>query len=150
MITSSSSSLTITATLPQFFMQSMKIWFPRTSSFFWSSPVALEAPARPRRLINVARRILCAMNLHVNWRLHVSLNRKDIRIKEDSQVSTGCMTQFLLFLENVLIDVSPGMLGCLTRVNVGISVWRVNPSASDRSPFPVIVNCNSTLFGYCL
>jgi hypothetical protein len=38
-------------------MTSMKRSLEMTSSFFWSSPVTLEEPARPVRLTRVARRM---------------------------------------------------------------------------------------------
>jgi hypothetical protein len=62
----------------------------------------------------------------------------ELRIEKDSQVSTGSMAEFLLFLKDVLL--SAGYRECLTLVNVGISVFKVNPSASERStPFDVML-----------
>lgn len=56
-IRSSSSSDTRTAHFPEDFMAAMKTSLPITSSFFWSSPVVLLEPARPVRLMSVARRM---------------------------------------------------------------------------------------------
>jgi hypothetical protein len=54
---SSSSSETSALQRPDPRMAAINRSFPMTSSFFWSSPVVLEEPARPVRLISVARRM---------------------------------------------------------------------------------------------
>lgn len=54
---SSSSSETTARHRPEPRMAATNRSFPITSSFFWSSPVVLEDPARPVRLISVARRM---------------------------------------------------------------------------------------------
>ena len=67
----------------------------------------------------------------------------DIRIKENRQVSAGRRAEFLLFSENMLnwlISASHHAHGCLTLVNVGISVFRVKFSACGLSPFSAILN----------
>ena len=56
-IASSSSSLTTMRQRPEPRMAAIKISLPITSSFFWSSPVVLEEPARPERFARLARRI---------------------------------------------------------------------------------------------
>ena len=56
-MSSSSSSETRMRTRPEERMVEMKMSLPITSSFFWSSPVEFVAPARPERLIKLARRM---------------------------------------------------------------------------------------------
>lgn len=56
-MTSSSSSETTALHRPDPLMAAIKRSFPMTSSFFWSSPVVFEEPARPVKLIRVARRM---------------------------------------------------------------------------------------------
>lgn len=64
---SSISSETMTETLPEAERALTMMSLERTSSFFWSSPWTLEAPARPTRLIRRALRTFEAMYLEVTW-----------------------------------------------------------------------------------
>lgn len=65
MIASSISSLTITLHLPLALSALTMMSFDKTSSFFWSSPWTLEAPANPTRLISLAFRTFEAMYFDV-------------------------------------------------------------------------------------
>src|SRR4051812_43526644 len=105
----SSSSETRILTRAQERMAATKMSLPMTSSFFWSSPVVLEEPAKPVSCVAIVSTLRTAghsiaLEAHVNERSSSDVVRNALECKlksmtEQGKISCGLLVFGLFFCE---------------------------------------------------